>query len=636
MANGRGGYASGTVTGTPTRRYHGLLVAALHPPSERLVTVTHLEERVRTQDGEWALSSHAWPGVVDPKGHLHLESFTFDRRPTWRWRVRDLFLEKTLFVQHGHDTVLLEYRHLSGPPAELSLRPFVVQRDHHALTRENAAFRPLAETLEGRIRLHPYADLPALWLVPSGGRFLAWPVWYKNFEYVAELERGLDFREDSMSPGAMVIELSPAQCLRLAFSTEPEDRLPPAGEALGPWALDVWKKEMARLDALTSPPARKPERIEAGEERLPPETLRLLTHAADAFLVDDGRGPAVIAGYPWHSTRTRDTLLALPGLLVLTGRLDVGRRLLERFVGTGTKVETADEALWFAIAAARYVELSDDATFLEKTLAPALSSFLDSLVTGDVHGFRVDEQGLLDAPDPERALTWMDARVEGRPATPRPGRTVETNALWYTGWRIREQWAQSLGLAAEAGRAGAFASRIRDSFRETFWSPARGYLADRADSFGADPALRPNQLYAVSLAHPVLEGDPACQVLEAVEKALLTPFGVRTLAPGDPHYRGTCAGDTRAREMALHNGAAWPFLLGAWSDAHFRVRGRNRQTRDHARRVLEPLVHHLLADGCLGQIEEVFDGDVPHVARGAFARVTSVAELGRVWIEGDL
>ncbi len=632
VANGIGGYAAGTAVGAATRRYHGLLVAALHPPGDRLVTVSLLEEHVRTAFGEWPLSSHQWPGVVEPRGHLNLEFFTLGRRPTWHWRMQDLFLEKSLFLVHGRNTVVLEYRNLSGPPCELAIRPLVVQRDHHLLTRENASFRPVAETVDGRVRLAPYAELPALWLCPSRGRFLAWPVWYKNFEYVLELERGLEFREDAMSPGPLAIELGPGESAWLAISTESGDGLPPAGEALEVWARQAWEREQARVEAveLKGPPG-PPREDFADEERLPASNIALLRRAADAFLVEGAEGPAISAGYPWLDTTWRVTLIALPGILLATGRLEAGRAILERFTRT-PHVHAAEGALWFPRAADAYAGIADDRSFLASTLVPALARLLDGFERGAFPGIAVDAAGLLDAPDPERALTWMDARVEGRAVTPRPGRAVEVNALWYDAWMTQARWAEQAGRKDEGARARAFAERVRDAFVAAFWNPSLGYLADRMDAFGRDPALRPNQIFALSLPAPAIEGEAAGALLGAFERSLLTPFGPRTLAPGDPHYRGACVGDVGTRDPASLNGAAWPFLVGAWADAHFRVRGFSAASRALARRVVEPLVHHL-NDACLGHVSEHFDGDAPHLPRGAFARVTSVAELARVWIE---
>ncbi len=644
--------------GAATRRYHGLLVSAVQPPTDRVVTVTHLEETLQTRDGTVALSSHQWPGAVSPSGHLNLEFFTVDRRPTWRWRVGAHVLEKSLFMMHGRETTLIEYRLLDGPACELDLRPFVVMRDHHNLIRENRAFRTTADVLDGRVHLRPAIDLPALWLCPSAGRFLPWPVWYQNFEYAFELERGLEFREDAMSPGPFAVSLEPGGRFVLALSTEAEGDafVPPAGAGLERFTDSAWEVENARLEAIERAPARVrgADRggAAAGERRLPAGALALLARAADQFLVEGVHGPTVIAGYPWFTDWGRDSMIALPGLLSATGRLDAARGILGTFApfiadgmlpnrfaeGQGGEPEygAIDAALWFAVAADAYLAQSDDDAFLDAVLAPALEAILEGYAAGSRFGIGVAPDGLIVGGEDGFALTWMDAKIDGRAVTPRRGKAVEINALWHNAWDTRARWCDRRGRAAEARAARDRTAAIRAAFAAAFWSPALGWLADVVDGLGPDPALRPNQLYAIGLPAPCVDGAIAARVLDAVERRLLAPHGLRTLAPGDTAYRPFYTGAPSVRDEGYHNGVVWPFLLGPYLNAHFRVRGRSAETRDHARRVVAPLVHHLAHDGCLGSISEVFDGDAPFTPRGCFAQAWSVAELARVWIEEGL
>ncbi|MEO6462325.1 MAG: amylo-alpha-1,6-glucosidase, partial [Candidatus Eisenbacteria bacterium] len=659
--NGRGGYAAGSAVGAATRRYHGLLVSAVLAPTDRVVTVTHVEETVQVDGAPVPLSSHQWPGAVAPQGHVHLEFFSLGRRPTWRWRVGPLVLEKSIFMVQGRNTSLVEYRHLDGPACELDLRPFVVQRDHHLLTRESRAFRTTADVVDGRVRVRPAIDLPALWLSASAGRFLPWPVWYQNFEYAFEVERGLDFREDAMSPGPFAVALEPGGRFVLALSTEDEETsaLPPAGAALERWSDAAWEAELARLAEVEEGPRRARAlrgpgvaTTGAGEERLPPESLALLARAADQFLVEGVHGPTVIAGYPWFTDWGRDSMIALPGLLLATGRLEVGRGILDtfaRFVAGGLlpnrfpegasgqpEYGTIDAALWFAVAGDAYLELSDDEAFLAAVLVPALEAILEGYSAGTRYGIRAAADGLIEGGEDGLALTWMDAKIDGRAVTPRRGKAVEINALWHNAWATRARWAARLGDAKAARAASERAAAIRAAFATAFWSPSLGWLADVVDTLGPDPALRPNQVYALSLPTPVIDGPLAARVLDALEKSLLTPYGLRTLAPGASGYLPVYTGAPAVRDEGYHNGVVWPFLLGPYLTAHFRVRGRTAATRAQARRMVEPLLHHLGHDGCLGSISEVFDGEPPFTARGCFAQAWSVAELARVWIEEDL
>jgi glycogen debranching enzyme len=562
-------------------------------------------------------------------------------------------LEKSLFLVHGRETCLVEYRLLDGPACELDLRPFVVMRDHHTLIRENRAFRTQADVLDGRVRLRPAIDLPALWLCASAGRFLPWPVWYQNFEYAFELERGLDFREDAMSPGPFAVSLEPGGRFILAISTEREEdgQLPPAGPGLERYADAAWAVENERLDAVERGPVRKA-RAGDGERRLPQEGLALLARAADQFLVDGLHGPTVIAGYPWFTDWGRDSMIALPGLLRATGRLDVAHGILRTFAsfveggllpnrfpeGAGGVPEygTIDAALWFAVAGDAYLAQSGDDSFLDSVLAPTLEAILEGYAAGTRFGIRAAADGLIEGGEEGFALTWMDAKIDGRAVTPRRGKAVEINALWHNAWDTHARWCERRGKKVEARAARERTAAIRAAFAAAFWSPALGWLADVVDGIGPDPALRPNQIFAVSLPAPCVDGAIAQRVLEAVERRLLAPHGLRTLAPGHAEYRPVYTGAPAVRDEGYHNGVVWPYLMGAYLDAHFRVRGRSAETRDQARRVVEPLVHHLAHEGCLGSISEVFDGDAPFTPRGCFAQAWSVSELARVWIEEDL
>jgi predicted glycogen debranching enzyme len=641
--NGLGGYAAGSVVLAASRRYHGLLVAAVKPPTDRVVTVNAMDESVRTSLGSFALSSQQWPEAVDPRGFLQIDSFEALPRPTWRFRAGDLLLDRTLFMVAGRNTTVVEWRHVAGPPCELTLRPCIVMRDHHHLTHENAAFQTAASLSDGRVVVAPYASMPELVFAFSSGRFLEWPAWYKNFEYAFESERGLEFREDALTPGTFVAELVAGSRFVLALSTEASE-LPPAGSALLEWADSAWA---ARASSATSPTPRR--RGLRGEARLPPSALDVLARAAGQFLVDGVRGPSVIAGYPWFTDWGRDSMIALPGLSRATGRLDHARGVLTTFAAAlrdglipNRFVEGADDAdygsvdaaLWFAQAGFDNYSSTKDDAFLRETLAPTLAATLDAFSAGTRFGIAQLPDGLLTCGTDDTALTWMDARIDDRPVTPRPGCPVEINALWYHAWRVRAAFARKLKRVQEAAHATACADRIREAFAARFWEPARGFLADRFDKLGADPALRPNQLYAIAFG--VVDGDVARTSLEAVERSLLGPFGLRTLAPFDHRYRGTYLGAPAVRDAGYHNGTVWPFLSGVWADAHFAVRGRTPDTREQARRVLAPLVQHMVSDACLGQVSEIFDGDLPPSPRGALAQAWSVAELARVWIDEDL
>ncbi len=751
LANALGGFAASTVVGANSRRYHGLLVAATHPPVGRIVSVAKLEETVHAphadkpvaeggvaeQDRpvEFEISCNQYPDTVHPQGFLHLESFSLGRRPRWRYRLRDLWLEKTLFLVHRANTSIVVYSHLDGPDAELSLRPLIVHRDFHALSRENSALNPRPVIFPGIVTLRPYLGLPAIRMACSRGSFLPWPVWYKALEYPIELERGLDFREDAFSPGTFVLKLAAGQSCVLALSNE--DPFPggassdpaltnalgglvmaaaehgaesaesaEAGRrfqhALEGWAEHVWLDEEARLRRAEAAPARgldvgrrlraerardfglpaeptgvaggaaslvaaperpagfaAPERVTPGaeapepaaEERLPADALRLVARAADQFWVRRGAsGWSVLAGYPWFTDGGREAMISLPGLMLATGRLDLGRSVLAGFcqhldhgmipsrfpdVGAEPRYHSVDATLWMFRAAEYYVRLSGDEDFLRGTLYPAFREVISHHQRGTRHGIRLGEDGLLEAGGPGVQLTWMDARVEDWVVTPRRGKAVEVNALWHYALMVQSAFAARLGSASDSAYYAALAARARDAFHATFWAPSLGRFYDAVDEEGPDPSLRPNQVIALSLPARLVPAERAQQVLAAVERLLVTPVGLRSLAPGDARYRGSYVGDRVTRDGAYHQGTVWAWLLGPYVSAYLDARGRSPRTRAHVRRLLVPLVDHL-AGACLGTVSEIFDGDPPHRPRGAMAQAWSVAELARVWIEEEL
>lgn len=738
LANGVGGFASSTVLGANSRRYHGLLVSATRPPVGRIVSVAKLEETVRAplpdaarlgtlfdddapddEPVEFELSTNQYPETVHPHGFLRLESFTWGRRARMRYRLRDLWIEKSVFLVPGANTTVVMYEHLDGPECELTLRPLVVHRDYHALSRENSALNPHPEALGGLVTLRPYLGLPAIRMACTHGTFLPWPVWYKAMEYAVEVERGLDFREDAFSPGTFVLRLAPGEACALVLSTEDpfpggarsdpalaqsfsaltrtgseSAEAPGLGEAfqralLG-WAERAWLDEAGRQRRVEGSPARMkdtarrarrererelglpaaPKAVTGGagatvldaptfdasappselEERLPEDALRLLARAADTFWVKADGSPAVLGGYPWNPGSGRDTMIALPGLLLATGRLGLGREVLatacERLdrglipnaypeVGDKPSYASADATLWMFRAGDAYVRLSGDEDFLRATLYPAFRDILGHHQKGTRFGIRLDEDGLLTSGDVDVALTWMDARAEDWIVTPRRGKPIEVNALWHQALVAQAAFAERLGYGADASYYRALAARTRDAFRAAFWSSALGYFVDAVDDEGPDPSLRPNQVLALSLPTGLVPAEHARPALAVVERVLGTPVGLRSLAPDDARYQGSYVGDRVTRDGARHQGTVHPWLVGPYVSAYLNAHGRTAKTRAHARRLLLPLTQHL-QDGALGTISELFDGDAPHAPRGCFAHARAVAEIARVWIEEDL
>ncbi|HYP54139.1 MAG TPA: amylo-alpha-1,6-glucosidase [Pyrinomonadaceae bacterium] len=629
--NGLGGFASSTLAGLNTRRYHGLLVAATRPPVGRTVLLSKLEESVFVGGRRYELSSNQYPGTVHPRGHLLLKRFRLDPFPVFTYAVGELEIEKTVFMRHGENTTVIHYelRGHSDDAANvrLEVRPLVAFRDYHQLGRggergePRATFEDSCVVVEhgGEAATRLYLAHDAREVEPSG-------LWYRNFEYAEERARGFDFREDLFSPCALAFDLGASGAARVVASTERRD-------AEG--AAEYRRAEVERrARVVASAPASD-------------EFARALTSAADQYVVARGRRRTVIAGYHWFGDWGRDTMIALPGLTLITGRFDVARSILAEFarhVSQGMlpnrftegdeapEYNTVDATLWYFEAVRALVAYTGDAEFVREHLYAVLRDIVEWHERGTRYRIRVDEDGLLAAGVEGAQLTWMDAKVGGRVITPRHGKAVEIQALWYNALRTMEEFAREFGLVADEGKYAGMASRARDSFNVQFWNEEADCLYDVVDGTARDASLRPNQIFAVSLRHSMLSAEQARFVVDAVEREMLTPYGLRSLAPSDPQYSGRYSGGPAERDAVYHQGAVWAWLIGPFVTAYLKVHGRTPETLGRARNMLAPLVAHL-KEACLGHVSEIFEGDAPHAPRGAAAQAWSVAELLRTLVE---
>jgi predicted glycogen debranching enzyme len=625
-SDGLGGYASSTATGANTRRYHGLLVVARRPPADRIVLLSRIEETVITPTGErFELGANYYPGAVHPHGYRYLDSFRLDPWPIWRYRLGALTLTRVLFLAREPGAVVLLYR-LEGGEAQLELRPLVAGRDFHALVRENQVVSPTAEAAPGRVVYHPYPGVPPLVLSHDGGEWHDEGRWYRRTRYPREAERGLDHEEDLYSPGALTAPLTAGGAWRLACATEPV-----AVRRAAAWAAEE-RRRRQRV-------AGEGGRAVAGDPALT-ELAARLGLAGDTFLVRRGEELSILAGYPWFADWGRDAMISIPGLCLVTGRPDHALSVLRtfaahmrdglipnRFPDYGGPIpddhyNAADASLWFVEAVAATAVAGGDVA----DLWPAVQAVLEAYRTGTRFGIGIDKDGLVRQGARGVQLTWMDACVNGWVVTPRAGKAVEINALWYNALERAARLATSQGDEPEPYRT--LASRARAGFA-AFWDEAAGYLYDRIDPAGhPDSTLRPNQLFAVSLPHSPLGVREMRGVVDSVERYLLVPLAVRTLAPGHPDYHGRFEGSRAERDAAYHSGTAWPWLLGPFAAAYLRAYGVNAESRRRLLELLAPLRAHLLEQG-LGQIAEVISGDPPYRPGGCFAQAWSCAELLR-------
>jgi predicted glycogen debranching enzyme len=622
-ADGLGGFASGTASGIRTRRYHALLLAAQTPPTGRTVLVNGCEAWLEIGGEQIALSSqHYTHDAIHPDGMRRIESFAHDPWPRWTYRVRELAIEHELFAVSGSPLVAMAWRLVGSEGAKrnatLHVRPLLSGRDYHALHRENPEFAFTPHERGASWTWRPYPGISAI-TVHANAQYRHDPVWYRNFCYAEERARGFEFSEDLASPGTLSFDIGAGDAICLLGTEGAEPRLGGADGAPANAFARLRRAEQERRARFGSP----------------------LLRAADAYVVRRGAGRTIVAGYPWFTDWGRDTFIALRGIGLATGRLDLAREILlewadavsdgmlpNRFADQGDAPEfnAVDASLWYAVAVGEYLQLAQPPADVRRRLEAAVGAILDGYAKGTRYGIRADADGLLAAGEPGVQLTWMDARIGAEVVTPRIGKPVEVQALWIN----------ALRLASRPGDAWSqLADRATASFCARFWNERAGCLYDVVDvdhvAGTADASQRPNQIFAVGgLPISLLDGERARHVVDLVEAHLWTPLGLRSLAPAEPGYTAHYRGGPHERDRAYHQGTTWPWLAGAFVEAWLRVRGDTPAARSLAReRFAAPLFAHLGNAG-LGHVSEIADAEAPHAPRGCPFQAWSVGELIRI------
>ena len=627
--NGIGGFSSSTIIGLNTRRYHGLLTAATNPPVGRLVLLSKLEETLIIDGRRYELSANQYRDVVHPKGFAYQTGFRLDPFPIFTYEVDGVQLEKSVFMLHGENTVVVQYELESlrkdgdahaAQPATLELKPLIAFRDYHSTTHENDALNGTVQAGDCLLTFRPYADLPPLHLAHDTAEVDHTRFWYRNFQYVVEQERGLDSQEDLFSPCALTFDLTNKKNVNLIASTE---------------RREVKEAETYRANEIE----RRKSTVDANS------FVMALRAAADQFIVARKRGNTVIAGYHWFADWGRDTMIALPGLTLATGRADVAKGILAEFAnhidrgmlpnrfpdnGETAEYNTVDAMLWFFEAVRSFLEYTKDYEFVRLSLYSILKDVVEWHVKGTRYRIHVDEDGLLYSGEPGVQLTWMDAKIGDWVVTPRYGKPVEIQALWYNALRVMEHLAGKFKDTSAQNQYAAMADKALNSFNEMFWNDATGCLYDVVTGDSRDAAIRPNQVIAISLQNSMVPKERAASILSVVERELLTPRGLRTLSPKDPNYVGLYQGGPRERDAVYHQGTVWPWLMGPYITAVAKTFGKEKG-RTFATAWFEDFHGHL-RDACLGQVSEIFDGDAPHHPRGCVAQAWSVSELLRAAI----
>jgi predicted glycogen debranching enzyme len=628
VPNGVRGYASSTITGANTRKHHGLLVASASPLLERFLLLSKLDETLIYNNRPYLLATNVHVGKVFPTGYQYLANFRLAPFPIFTFVVEDLEIEKRIFMPHGHSAVIVKYALLTkGVEAELRLSPLVAFRRVNDLRTEtldvdgNLIIEP-----EG-FGIKPYASLPALWFHHNAGVVTPTLYWQKSFEYGREKEKGEDAVEDLLNPCELCYGLSSREEAFLEVSMERSN--------LG----SVDAKEKAELQRVT-------QRIKSFGVLSSDVRTDALALSADSFTIHSGSGTAILAGYQWLGEEGRSALLSLPGLLLCSKRYEEAREVLLRYVsflkhgrlprlisegGQHMDYQAADVALWLFIISEEYYRATHDLTTVANPLYPALDSILHSYAGQMVPGVQLDSDGLLlTGIGTSAPLTWMDAEAAGGAVTPRAGKCVEINALWFNAHKIAAHFASLLEDENAARLREKQASQILESFRRVFWNERRGYLNDVVAAAGEDASLRPNQIFAISLPYALLDGARAEQVLDAVSKLLVTLLGLRSLARNEPGYFARCEGNEENHMRARHRGCVHPWLIGPYIDALLRVKGESARACAAGFSLMQSFIDHL-EDAGLGTVSEIFDGDAPHVPHGCISYALSVAEVVRAY-----
>lgn len=623
--NGIGGFASGTISGANTRRYHGLLTSATRPPLGRITVLSKFEEVLEIDGLQFELSANQYTGGISPHGYRFLENLRLDPFPVWTYAVGGIEIEKKVFMVHGANATVCRWsiaKNSNDRKVSLVLKPLLSFVDYHSLQHENPEIEFIYEVGDQTVSIKVNDQMPTLRIHHNGTHIEHTGYWYKNFEYAIEKERGFDFTEDLFQPFTIAFDVTDGPATLMAATSDKVD-------------FDYAMLENAEIE-------RRNELIERSGVKS--DFARQLVLAADQFIVSRGTGETVIAGYPWFSDWGRDTMISLPGLTLATGRPEIARNILlefskhisegmipNRFPDAGDEAEynTVDATLWYFEAVRAYAEKTGDRKFVRENLYEKLADIVAWHLQGTRYNIHVDTDGLLYAGGDGVQLTWMDAKIGDLVITPRTGKAVEIQALWYNALLIMADFAKGFGDKKDEVRYRAMADLCKLSFNSTFWNDEEECLFDVVENGNRDPSVRPNQIFAVSLQNSMLDAERSEKVLAKVESELLTPFGLRSLSADDDNYCSVCEGSPFARDSAYHQGTVWAWLIGPFVDAYRRVHGAGDAIEARVAEILSGFETHLKEAG-VGQISEIFDADPPFRPRGCFAQAWSVAEVLRV------
>lgn len=627
--NGLGGWSGSSIIGVNTRRYHGLLVAAIVPPTDRMVLLSKLDETIIVDDKRIELGVNLFPdNIIHPRGHQYLNSFNKDIFPQWEYEAEGIRLKKTIGMIHGENTVIILYEVMkAAKPVALELLPLMAAKGYHSLVREGAQMHWDADFNNGVFHNQPDGMTDIFISVP-GSSYRHQPRWFNSFQYSVEQYRGQDYTEDLFNHGIFSVELKQGDSFGIIVSTRnPEGRD----------AHELLSNEGTRRRLLIS---NQPD----------DEVIKQLVLAADQFIVKrDEDLKTIIAGYHWFTDWGRDTMISLPGLCLSTGRFEDARKIIaafaksvsmgmlpNRFQDNGEEPEynNVDGTLWYFIAVYKYLKATGDKDFVLQEILPVLKEIIDWHYKGTRYNIHVDTDGFLYAGEAGQQLTWMDARIGDWVVTPRMGKPVEIQALWYNALRIFAELLQLNDQYDDVLIVNRSAEKLQQNFVQQFWYAEGNYLYDNIDENGNPVAeLRPNQLFAISLPFALIKDEKAKSILKIVEENLYTPVGLRSLAATDSQYIPVYGGDQWHRDSAYHQGTVWSWLLGAYIDGIMSepdyIGSDGLMGKEKVLKIIEDFSYHL-GEGCIGSVSEIFDADRPHHPRGCVAQAWGVGEILRV------
>ena len=632
LTNGLGGYAASTIIGCNIRRYHGLLNIALTPPTNRRLMLVKYDEKLLVDGNEYSLSSNLTTVDAEAEGQRFMSNFRLDPFPIFTFAAGDCEIEKRLFMVQKKNTVVVRYRIISGSgDIKLVVTPYVTFRDIHTVNPTSHSLDSSMEEYPGVLHFRATADAPRLVFYHNAESIGKPKYSWARFYYPAEEGLGFEHVDFILKMCEFIFTLSKEHSASITATSE-EETLPPA--------IYLEREEIRRHQSFAK------RAIEIHPLKQEDKNLLMLLKASDSFIVKRGDGVSIIAGYPWFTDSGRASMVSLPGLLLATGRYEEARSLLISFLryykdGLIPNIfpdgeeeplyNTIDASLWFIHAVYEYYLATRDLDTICNPLMEVVRDIIQNYVKGTRFGICQDSDGLLSGGEKGWQITWMDAKVNGRVITPRIGKNVEINALWYHALRIAAYLSDLLGDETGFTAYEIHAEKVRQSFEKKFWFEDGEYLYDTLGETGHDASIRPNQIFAISLPNPILTGEKATAVLETVRRFLLTPYGLRSLAPGHPDYKKCYRGNSLNHDIAYHQGTVWAWLIGPYIDALLNVKGSSRDVAQEGLLALQPLLSHL-EDACVGSISEIFDAEPPHAPRGCLAQAWSVAELLRVYV----